>query len=125
MMVVVVVAAALLSRPAAASADCPSAAAIPAGSGIIVGQVQRSGIDPRRGGSGAGPPAPVAGDPLTIVDASGTVVAQRVSEPDGTFMATVPAGHYTVTEDILGASQEVDVADQGTTTITLLLSQAG
>lgn len=118
-------AAALLPGPTAALADCTSAAAIPTGSGIIVGQVQRSGIDPRRGGSGAGQPAPVAGDPLTILDASGTVVAQPISEPDGTFMATVPVGHYTVTEDILGASQEVDVADQGTTTITLLLSETG
>jgi len=84
--------------------------------------VQRTGIDPRRGSGASGAPAPVAGDPLVIADVSGTVVAEPVTQSDGTFQVTVPVGHYTVTEGILGVSQDVDVADNAAVTITLILS---
>ena len=86
--------------------------------------MQRSGIDPRTGGGGdaSTATAPVAGDPVTIRNPDGTVVATAVSAEDGSFQVVVPAGLYSVTEDILGVSQTVDVADQATCSVVLLLT---
>jgi len=129
---------ALVLGPAGASASCPADATpdaraegdvvssygqLPAGSGAIEGQVERSGIDPRRGGAGGKDPlAPVTGDPISIRDISGEVVAQAVTGQDGSFRVVLPAARYSVTEDILGTTQTLDVVDQMTSSVVLVLS---
>jgi hypothetical protein len=96
---------------------------IPQGSGVLVGRVERSGVDPRSGGGGDEVTSPVSGDPIEIRDADGTVVARPVSAEDGTFQVTLPVALYTVTEDILGITQCAAVRNQAISTITFVLSE--
>jgi hypothetical protein len=91
---------------------------------MIVGRVERSGIDPRSGAAGAGATLPVPGDPITIRNSAGAAVATAVSDRDGLFQVTLPAAQYTVTEDILGMSQTCDVRNQTVSTVTFVLSTA-
>jgi hypothetical protein len=103
--------------------DAPAITDIPEGSGVLQGHVERTGADPRSGAGGTGTAAPVAGDPIEVHDSEGALVAQTVSAQDGSFQLTLPAAVYTVTEDILGLSQPVEVQDQRVTAITFQLAQ--
>jgi hypothetical protein len=102
--------------------DAPVSVDIPAGNGVLQGRVERTGVDPRSGAGGTGAAAPVSGDPVEVRDSGGALVAQTVSAQDGSFQLTLPVAAYTVTEDILGMSQGVEVTDQCVTTIAFQLS---
>lgn len=65
---------------------------------------------------------PVPGDPISIRNAAGSVVAHPVSAQDGSFQATVPVGRYSVTEGILGMSQSCDVRNQTVSTLSFILA---
>jgi Carboxypeptidase regulatory-like domain len=58
-------------------------------------------------------PRPVAGATIVIHDAAGSEVAQTVTDADGSFFLTVPAGDYTVVprpvEGLMGTAATIDV----------------
>jgi hypothetical protein len=59
-------------------------------------------------------PRPVAGATVVIRDATGSEVAQTVTDDDGSFFAVVPAGDYTVeprpVEGLMGTAAAVEVS---------------
>ncbi len=94
-----------------------------AGYGTIAGLVQRGpGRDPRSGAGSA--LVPVPGDTVRVLDDQGKVVGQAVSAQDGSFRLIVPAGRYTVAEDISGVSQVVEVRSQAVSSVTLVVPAA-
>jgi hypothetical protein len=91
--------------------------------GWLYGSVLRKpGSDPRSGGGGDQPTVPVSGDTIVARGASGS--ASAVSAPDGAFQMLLPAGVYTVSEDICGVSTRVEIMSAGATRVTLAIQNA-
>ena len=84
--------------------------------------VRQAGRDPRSGGGGTAKSVPVGADPVTATRAdTKEQVARTVTATDGSFEFNLPPGVYLVTEEITGASTEVDVTSKHTSTVTITL----
>jgi hypothetical protein len=79
--------------------------------------VREPGLDPRSGSGGDGAKVPVAGDPVVARNADGST--RTVSARDGSFQMRLPAGVFTVSEDICGVSKQVTVEPNTATRLTL------
>jgi hypothetical protein len=109
-------------RPAVA-ATVPQSVSTEGPQGWLYGVVvRRPGSDPRSGGSGQGPDVPVAGDPILVRDATGS--ARTVSAQDGSFQMRLPAGAFTVSEDICGVSRPITIESGAASRVTLEIPNA-
>jgi hypothetical protein len=91
--------------------------------GWLYGRVVREpGSDPRSGSGGGGAQVPVAGD--TVVVRAGGRAASTVSAKDGSFQMRLPAGVFTVSEDICGVNRPVTIESGGAVRLTLEIPNA-
>jgi hypothetical protein len=81
--------------------------------------------DPRSGG-GSTQPVPVGADPVTARAGTGTgePATRTINADDGSFEFQLPPSSYLLTEEITGASTEVSVTSQLTSSVTLIVPGA-
>jgi len=84
--------------------------------------VREAGRDPRSGSGGEGMVVPVAGDPV-VARAGGRSVS-TVSARDGWFQMRLPAGVFTVREDICGINRPVTITSGGAVQLMLEIPNA-
>jgi hypothetical protein len=107
----------------AVAATVPHSGSTEGPQGWIYGLVVREpGLDPRSGSGGEPTTVPVAGDPVVARDADGST--RTVSARDGSFQMRLPAGVFTVSEDICGVSRPVTIQGGGAADVRLEIPNA-